>query len=372
MSVINRVLNDIEQRNKDESEKAAQALEAIDIKEPTGIRSLLFILVTIVLFAAGVYWWFNHSSQVLSTVQHKGVGIEEIEPGKAVIEQQVTDVISQDELVDDKEVEVVEIQKSLVINPPSDLQATSDEQAMIVEVKKTQLSAEQVTIESVPVITKAPVIESSPKQSLSITPVKLSTSELAQLKHQQGIKAYKIGQVEKAQQSWKAALALLPTLHDSRIQLAASYYGENESQQALTLLNDAARQYTNYDGYNLLAAQIYYQMQQPEQALSALNNPYLSGIASEENLVLAASLAQQLKQWPLAQNNYQVLVERQGKNPQWLLGLAIAQDAQNQVVGALNNYQKLLQLTGDQGVFQYAQQRISVLQQDLAQRGNNG
>ena len=92
----------------------------------------------------------------------------------------------------------------------------------------------------------------------------------------------------------------------------------------------------------MLAAQIYYQSNKLDKALSILNNPYLDENASDENLTLAASIAQQLKRWPAAMENYQQLVSRQQNNPQWLLGLAISQDAQQMASKALKNYQKLI------------------------------
>ena len=65
------------------------------------------------------------------------------------------------------------------------------------------------------------------QEKLSITPVKMSPAELAQLKLTQGLKSQKVGNIETAQRHWRDALTLTPNLHDARVQLAASYYGEN-------------------------------------------------------------------------------------------------------------------------------------------------
>ncbi|MGB0834555.1 MAG: tetratricopeptide repeat protein [Psychrobium sp.] len=389
MSVINRVLNDIEQRKQ--QAEAAQGYEVVDIKEPPSNTKWIVALVLCCVVLAGLGYALTLDSKsdeaqqapiaqevvvveppVVTPAERTNVVVVDAEPSGSSQELAREQVTQQN-------VEIVAAKKT--VNQDVIAGNTTVEPTQVADaVKQQQVTQSDVAVETKivkpvksAVEQKAPVITSKkPKKKLSITPVEVSPQEVANLKFQQGLKAQKVGKIELAQKRWLEALKLEPTLHDARIQLAASYYGENNSPDALKILDEGNSKYPNFDGYRLLAAQIYYQANEFSRALAVLDNPYLDGAASEENLTLAASIAQQLKRWPMAMNNYQQLVNRQGNNPQWLLGLAISQDAQKLSQQALKHYRQLLTLTSDQAVYDYATGRIAVLQQELVERGQNG
>ncbi|OIQ44423.1 MAG: hypothetical protein BM565_13995 [Gammaproteobacteria bacterium MedPE] len=399
MSVINRVLNDIEQRN--EREKAAQGYEPVQIKEPasTGKWVIALIVCVICLGIAG-YWLLQQSvndgqsitsesiieqeqeqEQVAGTEHQQTVAPQVVSESKAQVTEGIIDdepqhrkhgiskVAGVRESIDERTVEEETVAEAIDVELATEAAVSETEKTS--ELMPEKLDAE-APVNAVNQVKNKRIQEPVRQEKLSITPVKMSPAELAQLKLTQGLKSQKVGNIETAQRHWRDALTLTPNLHDARVQLAASYYGENNIPKAIKLLSDGNKKYTEFDGYRLLAAQIYYQSNKLDKALSILNNPYLDENASDENLTLAASIAQQLKRWPAAMENYQQLVSRQQNNPQWLLGLAIAQDAQQMASKALKNYQKLLIVTNDQGVYNYAQQRINTLQSELVQRGHNG
>lgn len=386
MSVINRVLNDIEQQN--EREKAAQGYEPVQIKEPASIGKWIIALIISVIFLGIVSYWLLQQSdndgqlitpesmieqEQVAATEHQQTGIPQVvsEPKAPVIEGIIEDKPQHRKHESSKITGIRELIVERAVEEETVAEAAVSEIEEPSELMPEKLDAEaQVNV--VNQVKKKRVQEPVKQEKLSITPVKMSPAELAQLKLTQGLKAQKIGKIEMAQRHWQDALTLIPNLHDARVQLAASYYGENNIPKAIKLLSDGNKKFTEFDGYRLLAAQIYYQSNKLDKALSILNNPYLDENASDENLTLAASIAQQLKRWPAAMENYQQLVSRQQNNPQWLLGLAIAQDAQHMASKALKNYQKLLIVTNDQGVYNYAQQRINALQSELVQRGHNG
>ncbi|MGB1297871.1 MAG: tetratricopeptide repeat protein [Psychrobium sp.] len=388
MSVINRVLNDIEQRKQ--QEEAAQGYEAVDIKEPPSntkwIVALVFCCVLLVGLGYALTLDRKSDEEPQAPITQEVIVVEP--PVATTAQQANVEVVNAESTFSSQKLtqqkvtkQNIEVAAKKPVNQDVTAENTTVEPTQVVDAVKQQ----QVTKSDVAVETKivkpvrsavkqlAPVITSKkPKKKLSITPVEVSPQEVANLKFQQGLKAQKVGKIELAQKRWLEALKLEPALHEARIQLAASYFGENNSPDALKILGEGNSKYPTFDGYRLLAAQIYYQANEFRRALAALDNPYLDSEASEENLTLAASIAQQLKRWPVAMNNYQQLVNRQGNNPQWVLGLAISQDAQQLTQQALKQYQHLLTLTGDQGVYDYAVGRIAVLQQELAERGQNG
>lgn len=367
MSVINRVLNDIEQRN--EQEKSAQGYEPVQIKEPSSIGKWLVVLIVLVICLSGASYWLMQQSEneEQTSVAEVVVKQQQVPNSDKPVVTQETKVIAEEAVKNEKPSEAEDI-RTLEVLESEDKELVSTVVQIQEEKPKEVVTDLPITLEAKPNDIKARTNKEPVKQQkLSITPVKMSTTELAQLKLTQGLKAQKVGEIGKAQEHWQEALTLEPSLHDARVQLAASYFGENNVQKAIALLSDGNKKYEIFDGYRLLAAQIYYQSNELDKALLTLNSPYLDSDASTENLTLAASIAQQLKRWPVAMANYQQLVNRQQNNPQWLLGLAIAQDAQQLTPKALQNYQQLLMFTRDQGIYNYAQQRISALQSELEQ-----
>ena len=96
--------------------------------------------------------------------------------------------------------------------------------------------------------------------------------------------------------------------------------------------------------------------------LNALNSPYLHAYSSLDNLALAGSLAQQLEVWPQAQLNYQKLHQLEPDNQDWLIGLAISFDAQQNVPQAIQGYLRLLKLPKiDKTLYDYAHERLLYL-----------
>ncbi|WP_435275788.1 tetratricopeptide repeat protein [Psychrobium sp. nBUS_13] len=372
MSVINRVLNDIEQRN--EQEKSAQGYEPVQIKEPSSIGQWLVVLIVLVICFSGVSYWLMQQSEneeqasvAEVVVKQKKVPQDNIPNSDKPVVTQETKAIAEELVKNEKPSEAEDIRTPKVLG--AEAKEVVSAVVQIHEKKPKEVVADlPIILEEKSNDIKARTNKEPVKQQkLSITPVKMSTTELAQLKLTQGLKAQKVGEIAKAQEHWQEALTLVPSLHDARVQLAASYFGENNVQKAIALLSYGNKKYETFDGYRLLAAQIYYQSNELDKALLTLSSPYLDSDASTENLTLAASIAQQLKRWPVAMANYQQLVNRQQNNPQWLLGLAIAQDAQQLTPKALQNYQQLLLFTRDQGIYNYAQQRISALQSELEQ-----
>ncbi|PKF56736.1 hypothetical protein CW748_09670 [Alteromonadales bacterium alter-6D02] len=235
----------------------------------------------------------------------------------------------------------------------------NDLQLIEATVDKPELSSAS---ETAPTITLEEVEQ--PAQ-LSIKPVQLSEEQLAQLKYQKGLKLQSKGELVEAREAWLKAISIQVDLHQAREQLAASYFGANDVARALAILKQGIVLFPDYEGYRLLGAQIHYQQQQVQLALDMLQQPYLKATASIHALSLAGSLAQQLTLWPQAQQSYQKLVELEPGKAQWLIGLAIALDAQGQTAQALVFYMKLLVIPNlDKSLYDYAVERVKLLQRD--------
>lgn len=379
MSVINQVLNDIEKRNEIDEKQQTNQFEPVKIEEFNRFKYLYITIAVLFMILVLLSWWFfqinDHERSEDKVIESNITQLNTIEVStiKETISSKVLtldtpninaipDDITKEEtianvapiILEKKQQKAKDVVKSVVQKSQKD----SLETLTVIEDKEVEITAEPIT---------------KINQSLSITPIEMSDDEVAQLKLNQGIKEQQLGRIEKAQQHWQQALALNPELHDARLQLAASFYGANEISKTIDLLLKATYQFPAYDGYRLLASQVYYQQDQLEQALSILNSPFLTPNAATENIVLAGSLAQQLQQWEISLSNYQVLTQRDDSNSQWLLGVAIAYDALGQSEQAYNNYAQIITLSNvDNTIIEYAKQRMSVLKNLINSRGNNG
>lgn len=379
MSVINQVLNDIEKRNEIDEKQQTNPFEPVKIEEFNRFKYLYITIAVLFMILVLLSWWFfqinDHERSEDKVIESNITQLNTIEVStiKETISSKVLtldtpninaipDDITKEEtianvapiILEKKQQKAKDVVKSVVQKSQKD----SLETLTVIEDKEVEITAEPIT---------------KINQSLSITPIEMSDDEVAQLKLNQGIKEQQLGRIEKAQQHWQQALALNPELHDARLQLAASFYGANEISKTIDLLLKATYQFPAYDGYRLLASQVYYQQDQLEQALSILNSPFLTPNAATENIVLAGSLAQQLQQWEISLSNYQVLTQRDDSNSQWLLGVAIAYDALEQSEQAYNNYAQIITLSNvDNTIIEYAKQRMSVLKNLINSRGNNG
>jgi len=375
MSVINRVLNDIEQRNKAPDNHTDSSFDPVKINEPlrsswlTGLLILTLLALTVVL--TWLYFFDNRLSvhADVAKTEPQAIKAAPITPKALTAESLAPPPLLIKSPVENAKKKISKVEEALVVK--ADMKSSTLKQQQLSIEKVDNQVIEQVSAKAL--ANERKVTKKKPEPSLIITPIKMSNSELSQLKFSQGLKAYKEGRIAQAQKAWEEALQAEPALHDARIQLAASYYGANDTTRALTLLLQSTSRFPAYSGYSLLAAQIYYQLDNPQQALAILDAPYKKESIAVENILLAGSIAQQLQQWPVAMNNYQALVDKQANNPQWLLGLAIAQDAQNMSALALSHYSHLLTLPGlESAVLDYVKQRAQVLREELVQRGNNG
>jgi len=388
VSIINKVLNDIEEQSKIEKKPALGSLEPIYIKELDSSKYLYLVIGMLSAVILGLLWWLFSPMELKTNSEHKTQASIVAKPSEI---QSITAERSSKEVIPkqliSKKTALKPIAPKIVapktITPESIESKQVTLQKKVVEVADSNDTffdntvldnAESKEVEEIvdneKTVTKKDI---NVKKSLSITPVKMSNIAVANLKLKQGIKAQQNGDIIKAQKMWQEALTIKPDLHDARIQLAASFYGANELSQALSLMSKAVGQFPQYDGYRLMAAQIYYQEKQPEKALSVLNSPFNKIDVATENLVLAGSLAQQLQQWPAAQSNYKVLVNRDINNSQWILGLAIAYDALGEKENAHRYYSRLMSLGNvDQAIREYARKRSSILKTSMNTRGYNG
>ncbi len=200
------------------------------------------------------------------------------------------------------------------------------------------------------------------QQQLKIEEVLVLPSTLAQQNRALAAKALDDSNFDIAIKSYYAVLKYQSTDEDSRKRLAALLYGKKEIQESATVLQQGIR--LNKDSVNLRLAlvSILQKELQLEAALSVLE--YVPIGASTEYLAARGGLAQQLKIIDLAEESYQMLVQKEPDNGRWRLGLAIVYERKNQVQDAYNTYKLALMKPGlSRSSLAFVRERITLLQQ---------
>lgn len=127
---------------------------------------------------------------------------------------------------------------------------------------------------------------------------------------------------------------------EARNLLAAAWFGRGQPKRAIAILNDGLNRFPNTFEWRLTAAKIFFKENNKQGALSYLqaNLPE----ASIEYFSMKANLARELQQWTEAESAYQMLVTKQPDVGNWWLGLAIALDSQQKFSEALTHYKNAI------------------------------
>jgi len=174
---------------------------------------------------------------------------------------------------------------SIAASPSTD---TPNKAALTQESAQTQAESQQVAVkanqaevnvnQSEVKITQTEARASEPVESaaaqptgqMAVTEVKLSPSQLAQKQLVLASDAEKQGQLVKAMDYYAKALKLDPSLHESRKQLAALHYSQGEQPQAAEVLAQGRLLYPQEFEFALLLARVQHAMADTDAALASL------------------------------------------------------------------------------------------------------
>lgn len=203
-------------------------------------------------------------------------------------------------------------------------------------------------------------IAKHPAPTLKITEANPDNS-LASLKAEVNA-ALSHGQTLEAVDLLKKLVAIEPKNTVARKQLASLYFEVNQAQSAINLLNAGLSIEPMQVDFNLMLSRIYKTINQPERALSILVSAQTDDSTSLSFLSARAALAQQASEFQLALTDYQALIRQQPTEARWWLGHGICADKLNQRDNALVSYQQVIQLSQlSREVEQFVSQRIQAL-----------
>ena len=200
--------------------------------------------------------------------------------------------------------------------------------------------------------------------TMRVQEVKLTPAQENELDRKTAATALSRGDIPAAKTALRSILAREPKDAKAREKLASLLYGETNLPEAKAVLRDGIATDPSRGSYRLLLARILTEEGRKKEALSALAG--YSPKASAENLdyiALEATLATELSEPVLAVDAYSRLTRIMPREGKWWLGLAVAFDRQGSPSAARANYRQALNLGLPEASTRFARQRLRELDQ---------
>ena len=370
MSVVNKMLQDLEARENEASSISAD----YQPEKQKKVSPLLWggVVVTL-LVIAGVYLYPSlpeDSKLSLPGAEPLQSSTQATQPSLPPVRAEVTATSSQQPAENTStpvpqvasaqqqtrvpEQSITESDREPVENPPMDVVAEVPE-AEVQIVTEPELSEEA----SVPTDEAAPPVES--EQSV------FSVSSSQPAKSKQSLRelvqyALKNGEEQEAIGLLYRMLENQPANTGARKKLAAMLFARGQLSEAETVLSQGLERHPDNLQLRLMLARLYFQRNNLQQALETVKSDEVSAFLYPDFVSFRASLAEKLARYDIARQDYRALVESQPDEPRWWLGFAVSLERLNENMLALQAYEKtntLGQLPDE--VMQFVDQRIRYL-----------
>lgn len=366
MSVINRMLKDLDQRQQ--TSRTQTYTPAAVAPQPI---HWFWIVLTVLISAAVIIgalnlWWMNSDKSepekpVVQVAEVVAAPVQEKKPAVAKQPQNKS---------------IVDV-NSLPTEAPAK-QATNEEMVAITSVSKateqpaetqptqsqTQPTDTATNTELAPAKQEPKVVKKQPEKSgtLEVTRVQLSPEQLAENNLAKARAAFEKGNRTEGQALLEKALVVKPDHVEVRSELAAYWYGRGMTTRALTLLQQGLDMQPQQAEWQLLFARILERIGRVEQAYTALLNIRSDAPQAPELLQLRAAAATQLGYFNEAAADYTVLASQFGEG-RWWLAAAVAHEDGGHLEAAVRCYQQALQ-SRDLGsdAREYIEQRLAILE----------
>jgi MSHA biogenesis protein MshN len=383
MSVINKMLNDLDQRKDSE-----QAQKDVAFLQPAARKNapkwMIGGVVSIVLGILALVVSYMYYAQVLGLNKQRSqdkVNVQAQQEKKSVIPPtEASQTKSPTTAAQIKE--TIAEQPELIVITNKNTSAKPDTRKSTLSVSKapdaTQLPAKQaepekkqpVTPSRTNLIAKASVqpelkssvaplvsavktssdeprpqgLPSADSQKMKVSRVKLSTEQRAEKAYAKAKMMSRSGLIKTAIKQYKNVLQLQPSHQQGRSELAALYYGRQMVTESIGVLEQGLSIDSSNSGWSLLAAKIHYKRGDYVSAAQYLQLP-LSALDDAQYIALKATTLQKLKDYQGAQAAYQQLTLSFADNGRWWLGLGTSLEGLGQNKAAIAAYSKSLRLS---------------------------
>lgn len=383
MSVINKMLKDLEQRQEPEVPLGTTGATYQAPAKKSVSPLLLVLLITVIVLSVAVIWLWtgSNTSGETNLAANSKVAATQVTGKQAIAEEKEQAISSESPANIPVEKKSLALEVSVSEQPKTEM-VESDEP--VTESKVQTASVEQiepVKVES-PVAPITSTVTANTQPSLESTVKVDETESFAQLDKKLKIEksstvltpeqrierlmdkaqtSFDKGYITEAISQLEEVLASADGHVAARNLLAVAWYGRGELQQAVNILNDGLNRYPSVEMWRLTAAKIYFKENQLDGAFSYLEAELSN--ASIEYYSMKGTLGRQLKRFDKAESAYSNLTVLEPEKANWWLGYAISLDSQSKSALAIESYKVAVEKSGlSPASIKFATTRIEELQ----------
>ena len=376
MSVVNKMLQDLEARQGDTQDYSADYQPS---KTKGSSRLIIYLLLVSALIIGG--WIFkDRLFPIESGTSVSPDALSVLTPEAA--EPSATQTPQSSETTQEVTQNVAKVTLEAATSGSSEQSAgqTSDthERPNTAQPVEENLRAEEVDIaaKSVPVerstttelegadekalVTEQQAVSAAQGGELTVTSSHVATDQRSLRDLVQF--ALKSGQEDEAIDLLYRLLAEQPSNVGARKKLAAILFARNRMSEAESVLIEGVRLIPEELPMRLMLARLYFQQDKTQLAFDSLGEDIVNAYLYPDFVSFRASLAEKFNRYELARQDYKSLVESQPDESRWWLGYAVSLERLNQNARALAAYEttsKIGQLPPE--VLQFVNQRIHYL-----------
>lgn len=361
MSVINRMLRDLDKRQQQERKTTSTPAAAAPKPFPWGWVLGAAVITAIAVTAVMVVWQTTSSQSQESQVEQVSQVEQEAKPPKASANE-VEPIVEETPEPSPPVAQATQPQQRL---QPSPVQTVSEEASEATEASQAVETTDEPTSAAAETQPEAVVAATSDdedkKGTMQVERVELSAEELAEVKLKQAREAMRKGERERAGSLFEQVIALAPEHVAARSELAAYWYGRGQIASALAVLEQGLKTQPQQARWQLLYAKILLEGGAYEQTLTALAQIAPDTAQAVDLYQLRAAAANELGRYAMAAADYVTLAERTNEGRWWLAAAVAFEDTQQEAAAARAYRQAIARndLTSD--ARSYAQQRLQIL-----------
>lgn len=333
MSVINRMLRDLDQRQQQQSKgsytPAAMAPQPLHWTWMIGIALGTAVVIIVLL---NIYWWLTTDSVSESVTIEPQVAVvaEDAETKPEPKLEAAAETELEQDVAEPKELTSIEAsQPTLKRGPvkPKELVQVPTDAAVDTP---TDVSNSNTDDELEPTEDLQPVaaveIDNTPA-TFAVERVQLSPNELAETNLQKARSALRRGEREQGQELLEKALTVMPEHVAVRSELAAYWYGRGFATRAVAILQQGMDLVPQQSQWQLLLGRILERMGRIEDAYLALQSLDPSTAEYPGLLEVRGNAANQLGYFTEAAQDYLALANLNSEGRWWLAAAVAFEDA---------------------------------------------
>jgi MSHA biogenesis protein MshN len=230
--------------------------------------------------------------------------------------------------------------------PSGSVDNNSRNMASLINTESTQGQIVAQTSRFLPAEVPAEVSAAAKTVDMSVNEVVLSKTQMAQLQYRKAMDAEQAQRLDDAAGYYLEAIILQPSLHKARKQLVDIYFAQNNPTTAMRLLESGISMFPQQWEFYVILSQIQTAIKAYDEALTTVAMIPDSSSWARDKWIAQTDLAQNSKNFVLAEEAYRNLLVSESTQSRWWMGLGYALDSQQKYPQAAQAYRSALSYEG--------------------------